>query len=89
MRREKIVPLMKAGIVSSERSLLGDNPRMGGLDVRWRTEAGDMLEIVMNFAGQELPMPRLIDGEALWQLRPGNAGVLLPSDIIVRLGRES
>ncbi|MBR0908062.1 malto-oligosyltrehalose trehalohydrolase [Bradyrhizobium liaoningense] len=89
IRREKVVPLIKAGIVSAERSLLGDNPRMGGLDVRWRTGAGDMLQILANFAEQELPLSRLIDGEALWQLRPGNAGVLLPSDIIVRLGRES
>lgn len=47
-----------------------------------------MLQIVANFAEQELPMPTLIDGETLWQLRPGNAGVVLPSDIIVRLGRK-
>jgi len=89
IRREKIVPLIEAGIVSAERGLLGDSLRMGGLDVRWRTGAGDMLQIVTNFAEQDLPMPRLVDGDTLWQLRSANEGVILPSDIIVRLGRES
>ncbi|WP_407114439.1 hypothetical protein [Bradyrhizobium sp. LMG 9283] len=41
IRREKIVPLIKRGFVSSQRKLLGEGARLGGLDVRWQTEDGD------------------------------------------------
>ncbi|WP_454648924.1 alpha-amylase family glycosyl hydrolase [Bradyrhizobium liaoningense] len=88
IRREKIVPLIKSGFVSAQRQLLGADPRMGGVDVRWQTESGDVLQIVANFAGHELPMPALVDGESLWRLRPHVAGGLRPGDIIVRLGRK-
>ena len=88
IRREQIVPLLKIGFVSAQVDRLGENDRTGGLDVRWGTSSGDILQIVANFSDKELHMPILIEGQSLWQLRPEKAGALLPSDIIVRLGRE-
>lgn len=88
MRREKIVPLIKRGFVSAQRQLLGTDPRMGGVDVRWQTEQGDVLQIVANFADHELPMPSLVDGESLWRLRSHVAGGVGPGDMMVRLGRK-
>ncbi|UWU95571.1 malto-oligosyltrehalose trehalohydrolase [Bradyrhizobium sp. CB1015] len=88
IRHEKIVPLIKRGFVSAQRQLLGTDPRMGGVDVRWQTEQGDVLQIVANFADHELPMPSLVDGESLWRMHPHVAGGLGPGDIIVRLGRN-
>ncbi|WP_245315612.1 malto-oligosyltrehalose trehalohydrolase [Bradyrhizobium yuanmingense] len=88
IRREKIVPLIKRGFVSAQRQLLGADPSMGGVDVRWQTEQGDVLQIVANFADHELPMPSLVDGESLWRLHSHDAGALGPGDMIVRLGRK-
>jgi maltooligosyltrehalose trehalohydrolase len=87
IRREKIVPLIRTGFVSAERSLLGDSPRGGGLDVRWKTIVGDTLQIVANFADRELPMPSLSEGETLWRLHTADSEALRPSDVIVRLLR--
>jgi maltooligosyltrehalose trehalohydrolase len=67
--------------------LLGDSPRGGGLDVRWKTIAGDTLQIVANFADRELPMPSLSEGETLWRLHTADSEALRPSDVIVRLLR--
>lgn len=89
IRREKIVPLVKRGFVSAQRDLIGADPRMGGVDVRWRTEQGEVLQIVANFAGHELPMPPLVAGESLWRLRGSEAEALVPGDIIVRLGQKA
>ncbi|WP_346657630.1 malto-oligosyltrehalose trehalohydrolase [Bradyrhizobium sp. 149] len=89
IRREKIVPLIKLGFVSAQYRLLGEDPRTGGLDARWRTEKGDMLQIVANFADRELPLPALVAGECLWRLRPAETQALLPGEIIVRLGQET
>ncbi|MFC7697903.1 malto-oligosyltrehalose trehalohydrolase [Bradyrhizobium sp. GCM10028915] len=89
IRREKIVPLIKRGFVSAHCRLLGENQRKGGLDARWRTQKGDILQIVANFADHELPMPALVAGESLWRLGAADAPALLPSDIIVRLGHEA
>lgn len=89
VRREKIVPLIKQGFVSARRELLGEDPRIGGLNVRWRTANATVLQIVASFADHELPMPKLIPGESLWRLRPSETEALLPSDIVVRLGREA
>jgi maltooligosyltrehalose trehalohydrolase len=88
IRREKIVPLIKRGFVSAQRNLLGEDPRTGGFDVRWRTQKGDVLQIVANFADRQLPMPALVAGESLWQSHPAGTQALLPGDIIVRLGQE-
>jgi hypothetical protein len=58
------------------------------LDIRWKTTAGDTLQIVANFAKHELPTPNLIVGETLWRLLPADAQIFQASDIIVRLGRQ-
>ena len=87
IRRQKIVPLIERGFVSAERKLLGDHPRQGGVDVRWRTKRRETLQIVANFADHPLPMPELVAGECLWRGGPAEAQVLPPGDIIVRLGQ--
>jgi maltooligosyltrehalose trehalohydrolase len=89
LRREKIVPLIKRGFVSAQRALLGDDARTGGLDVRWQTQSGDVLQIVANFAERELAMPELVNGETIWRLSGTDSGILEPNAIIVRLGRQS
>jgi maltooligosyltrehalose trehalohydrolase len=86
IRRDKIVPLIKRGFVSAERTLLGKNHHKGGLDVRWRTKSGDTLQIVANFGDIEHPMPALIEGESLWQSASVDKA-LLPNDIIVRFNQ--
>jgi len=83
------VPMIKRGFVSAHCKLLGENPRTGGLDARWRTQKGDILQIVANFSDRELPMPALVAGENLWRLGAVDAPALLPNDIIVRLGEEA
>ncbi|AMA61296.1 malto-oligosyltrehalose trehalohydrolase [Bradyrhizobium sp. CCGE-LA001] len=87
IRREKIVPLIERGFVSAQRELLGDDPRQGGVHVRWQTKRGEVLQIVANFAGERLPMPQLVEGECLWRGGPAEEQHLLPGDIIVRLGQ--
>src|SRR6059058_1970292 len=87
IRRERIVPLIKSGFVWAHCKLLGENQRKGGVDARWRTENGDIFQIVANFTDRDLPMPALVAGESLWRLGAPDAPSLLPNDIIVRLGR--
>jgi maltooligosyltrehalose trehalohydrolase len=87
IRREKIVPLIERGFVSAQRELLGDDPRQGGVHVRWQTESGEILQIVANFAGRRLPLPQLVEGECLWRGGPADEQDLPPGDIIVRLGQ--
>lgn len=89
IRRERIVPLIKRGFVSAQSKLSGEDARMGGLDVCWWTEQGDILQIVANFAEHELPLPALIAGENLWRLHPDGTETLTPGEINVRLGREA
>ncbi len=86
IRREKIVPLIEQGFVSAQCELLGDNPRRGGMDVRWQTGRGQTLQIVANFGDHPLPTPELVTGECLWLQGPADDEALLPDDIIVRLG---
>ena len=87
IRREKIVPLIEQGFVSAQCELLGDNPRRGGMDVRWQTGRGQTLQIVANFGDHPLPTPELVTGECLWLQGPADDEALLPDDIIVRLGQ--
>jgi maltooligosyltrehalose trehalohydrolase len=89
IRREKIVPLIEAGFVSAERTLLGKSSCTGGLDIRWKTASGDTLQIVANFGQLEIPMPKLIEGENLWQSGRANGEALLPASILVRNGCET
>lgn len=84
IRREKIVPLIKRGFVSAQRKLLGD-PGSGGIDVRWQTTRGDILQIVANFSDHPLPLPKMVAAECLWRGLAVEAGALLPGDITVTL----
>ncbi|MBV9460005.1 MAG: malto-oligosyltrehalose trehalohydrolase [Bradyrhizobium sp.] len=85
IRREKIVPLIEVGFVSTERNLLGRSSRTGGLDIRWRTASEDTLQIVANFGDIEIPKSVLIEGENLWQSGTAGGEALLPDSIAVRL----
>jgi maltooligosyltrehalose trehalohydrolase len=87
IRREKIVPLIEAGFVSAERTLLGKSSRTGGLDIRWKTASGDTLQIVANFGDVEIPTPVLVEGENLWQSGSADGEALLTDSIVIRLGR--
>jgi maltooligosyltrehalose trehalohydrolase len=88
LRRERIVPLIKEGFVAAKGELLGNGHATGGLNVRWWTARGDVLQIITNFAEDRLPLPALIDGETLWQSRPAQNEMISASQIIVRLHAE-
>ena len=85
IRRDNIMPLIRQGFVAAKADLIGADDATGGLDVRWQTSKGDVLQIVANFSGGDLPMPSLIDGETLWPPQTANHDVLPPACIIVRL----
>lgn len=91
IRRDRIVPLIKSGITSARAELLGSTDgRTGGINVRWRTKNGDVLQIVANFSRNALLRPPLIDGEMLWGTEPGLEHLYLhPADILVRIGRSA
>ena len=88
IRRQKIVPLLRSGIVSADSRLLGNDSSAGGLDVRWRTRSGKALQIVTSFADDELDMPGLVQGETLWRTSAADKKMLLPNELVVRLGHE-
>ena len=83
IRRDKIVPLIKRGFVAAQAELIGAR-NAGGIDVRWRTERHDELQIVANFSDEPLAMPALIDGATLWPRNPAET-MLPPAGLIVRL----
>ncbi len=85
VRRDRIVPLIKQGFTAAKADLLGSRDATGGLDVRWQTASGDVLQIVANFSDGDLSMPALIDGETLWPPEVTKQDVLAPADIVVRL----
>ena len=85
IRRNAIVPLIRHGIISAEHDLLGGGPSRPGLNVRWRTARGDVLQIITNFGEHELPMPVVIGGKELWQSHPDAGDLLRPAQILVRL----
>jgi maltooligosyltrehalose trehalohydrolase len=89
LRREKIVPLIQRGFVAATADLLGTSDASGGLDVRWRTARGDMLQIVANLSDGDLLMPALIDGATLWPQQTVKRDVMPPAHIIVRLHAET
>ncbi|WP_407158642.1 malto-oligosyltrehalose trehalohydrolase [Bradyrhizobium sp. STM 3557] len=89
LRREKIVPLIKRGFTAAKADLLGTSDASGGIDVRWRTAQGDVLQIVANFSDRGLSMPPLIEGETLWPQQSVKQDMLAPACIIVRLHSET
>jgi maltooligosyltrehalose trehalohydrolase len=86
IRRAKIVPMISNGFVHSSAELLAvPNCSEGGINVRWRTAKGEVLQIVANFSKDALPRPPLIAGETLWDV--GSVATQLgPAEILVRRG---
>ncbi len=87
IRREKIVPLIERGFVTAQRELLGDDPRQGGVHVRWQTERERFCRSSPTLRANDCLCPQLVEGECLWRGGPADEQTLLPGDIIVRLGR--
>jgi maltooligosyltrehalose trehalohydrolase len=85
IRQDKIVPLIKQGVVAAQADMIGADDAIGGLDMRWRTGKGDVLQIVANFSDGDSPIPTLIDGEILWASQGVSPDMLPPAYIIVRL----
>jgi len=84
IRHDRIVPLIKQGIVEAKADLIGADAN-GGLDARWQTGKGDVLQIIANFSDEELPTPTLIDGKTLWPPGMAKRDVLPPAGVMVRL----
>jgi maltooligosyltrehalose trehalohydrolase len=90
IRGEKIVPLIREGVVQAEYDLLGTTGSTGGLNVRWQTVKGDVLQLVANFSGQAIARPPLVSGETLWGSESDAGHLYLnPADILVRLARKA
>jgi maltooligosyltrehalose trehalohydrolase len=87
IRHQRIVPLLKKGFVEARSQNLGSRGSSGGINIEWRTSAGDMLQILTNFSGVDVAIPPLVEGEVLWPRGTRQANLptkLRPADIIVR-----
>jgi maltooligosyltrehalose trehalohydrolase len=84
LREQKIVPLIKDHILAAKGEVLGKGGRQGGLNVQWQTAKGDELQIVTSFSQENLPMPRLIDGETIWRSSHSSDMALRHDQIVVR-----
>jgi maltooligosyltrehalose trehalohydrolase len=89
IRQEKIIPLIQEGFVKAKGRRLGRGDGLGGIEVRWETRRGGVLQIAANFSESELPIADKIEGNGLWQAQPFNGEILLPAQIVVALSQGS
>jgi maltooligosyltrehalose trehalohydrolase len=82
IRQDRIIPLIKQGIVSAHADLLDT-----GLNVSWLTKQGATLQIIANFGVSDIPLPNLIEGETLWPHDMPHSNSLAPAGIFVRVSR--
>jgi len=83
LRRQHIVPLIKDGFAQANAKLLGRGSAKEGLNVIWRTEKDDSLQIIASFAEHSLQMPKL-DGALIWNSEGGSlTEILRPHQIVV------
>ncbi len=88
IRHQRIVPLLKKGFVEAKSEHLGSRGSQGAITVEWRTNSGDMLQILTNFSALDVPLPPLVAGEVLWPQGGSQAKMptkLRPADTIVRI----
>ena len=83
LRQRHVVPLVKEGFTQARAELLGRGRAKQGLNVIWRTEEDDSLQIITSFADANLPMPK-IEGSIIWNSDRGpQADLLRPHQIVV------
>jgi maltooligosyltrehalose trehalohydrolase len=85
IRQENIVPLIKEGFVKAWGRRVGGGDGLGGIEVRWETRRGDVLQMVANFSESELSFSEPLQGRQLWRSQPFNGETLSPAQIIVAL----
>ncbi len=56
----------------------------GGVNVRWRTAKGDELQIIANFAAEDVPMPKVRVGNIIWASSSPSDEAVRPDQVIVR-----
>jgi maltooligosyltrehalose trehalohydrolase len=79
IRHTKIVPLIKERFVSAMGCRIGQ----GGINVRWRTARGRVLQIIANFANEDCFISEPIRGELVWQSNPFERDMLMANQIVV------
>jgi maltooligosyltrehalose trehalohydrolase len=55
----------------------------GGINVRWRTARGRVLQIIANFANEDCFISEPIRGELVWQSNPFERDMLMANQIVV------
>jgi maltooligosyltrehalose trehalohydrolase len=91
IRRSRVVPLIAEGIVEAKADvLLAAGTTNGGINVRWTTAKGRVLQILANFSDQPVIRPSVIEGETLWGFDNCERSLYLePTELLVRLGEAT
>ena len=84
LRQQRLVPLIKDRFVAAKAELLGSSESTGGFSVRWRTAKGDELQIIANFGGDDVPIPKSVVGNLVWASSSPDEFVVRPDQIYVR-----
>jgi maltooligosyltrehalose trehalohydrolase len=84
VRQQKIVPMIKDRFIAAKAELLGTSLDTGGVNVRWRTAKGDQLQIIANFAAEDVAMPKDKIGNIVWASSSPSDEVVRPDQIVVR-----
>jgi maltooligosyltrehalose trehalohydrolase len=84
VRQQKIIPLIKDRFIAAKAELLGTSKQTGGVNVRWRTAKGDELQIIANFASEDVPMPQTKIGNIVWASNSPSTDAVRPEQIILR-----
>ena len=84
VRQQKIVPMIKDSFIGAKAELLDTSKVTGGVNVRWRTAKGDELQIIANFAAEDVAMPKVKVGNIVWASTSPSDEVVRPDQIIVR-----
>ena len=82
-----MVPLIGEGFARAHAELFGrSRTATEGLNVIWRTQEGNSLQIITSFAPASVPMPK-IEGNVIWNSERGPlTPSLLQHQIVVAIG---
>lgn len=83
LRKTRIVPLIKQGLVSATGGPIDRRGPQGAIQVCWRTAGGHGLQLVANLADEKVPVREPVRGDVVWQSAPLEDETLLPSHVVV------
>lgn len=85
IRHDEIVPLIKEGFVSAKAERVGS----AGLDVRWQTGHGNLLQMIVNFAEHEMAISGIVQGQLIWRSELADQEVLAKHQLILTRGART